>query len=180
MIRLATGRPRLVWPRSGRLRATKSREVPRHMKSSRAIWNPTKDFWESLRRDNPLGVFGEDLKSLAFGSWFTSFCHVLPTYRVDYHAGKSIESVVHCLDISISITICVSNMNIMLRQSPSLMARSPLRSLSNYNGDNSQQIWHKKILTTQVNLYFFTVMTFKLTCPLWYKLLHTCSVSPWI
>ena len=52
-------------------------------------------------------------------------------------------------------------MNITLRQSPSLMARSPLRSLSNYNGDNSQQIWHK-ILTIQVNLYFFTVMTFDL------------------
>ena len=76
------------------------------MKSSRAIWNPTKDFWESLRRDNPLGVLGEDLKSLAFGSWFTSICHVLPTYRVDYHAGKPMESVVYCLDISISIAIC--------------------------------------------------------------------------
>ena len=73
------------------------------MKSSRAMWNPTKDFWESLRRDNPLGVLEEDLKSLAFGSWFTSFCHILPTYRVNYHAGKPIESVVYCLDISIAI-----------------------------------------------------------------------------
>ena len=33
----------LVWPRSGRPRATKSREVVP------AIWNPTKDFFESLQ-----------------------------------------------------------------------------------------------------------------------------------
>ena len=37
-------------------------------------------------------------KSLAFGSWFTSFSPVLPTSRVAYHAGKPIESVVYCLN----------------------------------------------------------------------------------
>ena len=37
-------------------------------------------------------------KSLAFGSWFTSFSRVLPTSRVGYHAGKPIESVVYCLN----------------------------------------------------------------------------------
>ena len=37
-------------------------------------------------------------KSLAFGSWFTSFSRVLPTSQVGYHAGKPIESVVYCLD----------------------------------------------------------------------------------
>ena len=37
-------------------------------------------------------------KSLAFGSWFTSFSRVLPTSRVSYHAGKPIESVVYCLN----------------------------------------------------------------------------------
>ena len=36
-------------------------------------------------------------KSLAFGSWFTSFSRVLPTSRVGYHDGKPIESVVYCL-----------------------------------------------------------------------------------
>ena len=36
-------------------------------------------------------------KSLAFGSWFTSFSSVLPTSRVGYHAGKPIESVLYCL-----------------------------------------------------------------------------------
>ena len=36
-------------------------------------------------------------KSLAFGSWFTSFSRVLPASRVGYHAGKPIESVVYCL-----------------------------------------------------------------------------------
>ena len=35
-------------------------------------------------------------KSLAFGSWFTSFSSVLPTSQVGYHAGKPIESVVSC------------------------------------------------------------------------------------
>ena len=34
-------------------------------------------------------------KSLAFGSWFTSFSSILPTSRVGYHAGKPIESVVY-------------------------------------------------------------------------------------
>ena len=33
-------------------------------------------------------------KSLAFGSWFTSFPRVLPTSNVGYHAGKPIESVI--------------------------------------------------------------------------------------
>ena len=37
-------------------------------------------------------------KSLAFGSWFTSFSRVLPTSHVGYHAGKPIESVVYCLN----------------------------------------------------------------------------------
>ena len=32
-------------------------------------------------------------KSLAFGSWFTSFSRVLPTSRVVYHAGKPIEII---------------------------------------------------------------------------------------
>ena len=41
-------------------------------------------FLWAYRRDNPLG------------SWFTSFSSVLPTSRVGYHAGKPIESVVHC------------------------------------------------------------------------------------
>ena len=36
-------------------------------------------------------------KSLALGSWFTSFPRVLPTSRVGYPAGKPIESVVYCL-----------------------------------------------------------------------------------
>ena len=40
-------------------------------------------------------------KSLAFGSWFTSFSRVLPTSRVGYHAGKPMESMVYCLNISI-------------------------------------------------------------------------------
>ena len=35
-------------------------------------------------------------KSLAFGSWFTSFSYVLPISRV-YHDGKPIEDVVYCL-----------------------------------------------------------------------------------
>ena len=39
-------------------------------------------------------------KSLAFGSWFTSFSRVLPTSRVGYHAGKPIENVVYCLNNS--------------------------------------------------------------------------------
>ena len=37
-------------------------------------------------------------KSLAFGFWFTSFSHVLPTSCVGYHAGKSIETVVSSLN----------------------------------------------------------------------------------
>ena len=38
-------------------------------------------------------------KSLAFGSWFTSFSRVLPAASsVGYHAGKPIESVVYCLN----------------------------------------------------------------------------------
>ena len=37
-------------------------------------------------------------KSLAFGSWFTSFTGVLPTSCVGYHPGKPIESVVYCLN----------------------------------------------------------------------------------
>ena len=36
-------------------------------------------------------------KSLAFGSWFTSFFRVLPTSHMGYHASKSTESVVYCL-----------------------------------------------------------------------------------
>ena len=34
-------------------------------------------------------------KSLAFGSWLTSFSSVLPTSQVGYHAGKPIERVVY-------------------------------------------------------------------------------------
>ena len=37
-------------------------------------------------------------KSLAFGSWFTSFSRVLPTSHVGYHAGKPIESMAYCLN----------------------------------------------------------------------------------
>ena len=37
-------------------------------------------------------------KSLAFGFWFTSFSHVLPTSRVGYQASKPIETVVYCLN----------------------------------------------------------------------------------
>ena len=44
--------------------------------------------WENTRKA---------CKSLAFGSWFTSFSRVLPTSRVGYYAGKPIESVVYCL-----------------------------------------------------------------------------------
>ena len=44
--------------------------------------------WENTRKA---------CKSLAFGSWFTSFPRVLPTSRVGYHAGKPIESVIYCL-----------------------------------------------------------------------------------
>ena len=36
-------------------------------------------------------------KSLAFGSWFTSFSRVLPTSHMVYHSGKPIKSVVYCL-----------------------------------------------------------------------------------
>ena len=36
-------------------------------------------------------------KSLAFGSWCASFTRALSTFRVGYHAGKPIESVVYCL-----------------------------------------------------------------------------------
>ena len=39
----------------------------------------------------------------AFGSWFTSFSHVLPTSRVGYHTIKPIESVVYCLSIPFSM-----------------------------------------------------------------------------
>ena len=45
--------------------------------------------WENTRKA---------CKSLAFGSWFTSFSRVLPTFRVGYHAGKPIESVVYILN----------------------------------------------------------------------------------
>ena len=37
-------------------------------------------------------------KSLAFGSWFTSFSSALPTSCMGYHAGKPIENVIHCLN----------------------------------------------------------------------------------
>ena len=48
------------------------------------------------------GKLIENLKLFnnSFGSWFTSFSRVLPTSRVGYHAGKPIESVVYCLNIS--------------------------------------------------------------------------------
>ena len=36
-------------------------------------------------------------KSIAFGSWFTSFSRDLPTSRVGYLTGKPIESVVYGL-----------------------------------------------------------------------------------
>ena len=39
----------------------------------------------------------------AFGSWFTSFSHVLPTSRVGYHTVKPIESLVYCLSIPVSM-----------------------------------------------------------------------------
>ena len=44
-----------------------------------------------------LGFWENTRKSLAFGSWFTSFSRVLPTSRLGYYAGKPIESVVFCL-----------------------------------------------------------------------------------
>ena len=50
------------------------------------------------RRDIPRGMLGNNrkaCKSLAFGSWFTSFSRVLPTSRVGCHAAKPIESVVY-------------------------------------------------------------------------------------
>ena len=37
-------------------------------------------------------------KSLTFSSWFTSFSGALPTSCMGYHAGKPIESVIHCLN----------------------------------------------------------------------------------
>ena len=37
-------------------------------------------------------------KSLAFGSWITSFSRVLPTSCVGYHAGKPTESVIYYFD----------------------------------------------------------------------------------
>ena len=50
------------------------------------------------RRDIPRGMLGNNrkaCKSLAVGSWFTSFSRVLPTSRVGCHAAKPIESVVY-------------------------------------------------------------------------------------
>ena len=50
------------------------------------------------RRDIPRGMLGNNrkaFKSLACGSWFTSFSRVLPTSRVGCHAAKPIESVVY-------------------------------------------------------------------------------------
>ena len=38
----------------------------------------------------------------AFGSWFTSFSHVLPTSGVGNHACKPTESVLYCLSIPVS------------------------------------------------------------------------------
>ena len=45
--------------------------------------------WENTRKA---------CKSLAYGSWFTSFSRVLPTSQVVYYAGKPIERVVYCLN----------------------------------------------------------------------------------
>ena len=50
--------------------------------------------WENMRKA---------CKTLTFSSWFTSFSHVLPTYRMGYHAGKPIESVVYYLSIVYNI-----------------------------------------------------------------------------
>ena len=47
--------------------------------------------WENTRKA---------CKSRAEGDWFTRFSRVLPTSRVGYHAGKPIESVVYCLNIT--------------------------------------------------------------------------------
>ena len=55
-------------------------------------------------------------KSLAFGSWFTSFSRVLPTSRVGYHSGKPIESVVYCLNIYI-VYISGFSLSLALKQS---------------------------------------------------------------
>ena len=44
--------------------------------------------WENTRKA---------CKSLAFGSWYTSFSHVLPTSPVGYHGSKPVESVLYCL-----------------------------------------------------------------------------------
>ena len=43
------------------------------------------------RLDNPFGMLGEYSKSF--------FSGVLPKFRVGYHAGKPIESVVYCFII---------------------------------------------------------------------------------
>ena len=56
--------------------------------------------WENTRKA---------CKSLAFGSWFTSFSRVLPTFRVGYHAGKPIESVVYIL-INYDLSMIVSSL----------------------------------------------------------------------
>ena len=57
-------------------------------------------------------------KSLAFGSWFTSFSRALPTSCMGYHAGKPIESVIYCLnklelkDIVSWKTTCIKELDI--------------------------------------------------------------------
>ena len=61
-------------------------------------------------------------KSLAFGSWFSSFSRVLPTSQVGYHAGKPIESVVHCL-------------NKRTRIQPLSVWNWTIRSFSSYDGE---------------------------------------------
>ena len=47
------------------------------------------------RRDNPLGMLREHSKSSKSSKGFS---RVLPKYRIGYHAGKPIESVVYCLN----------------------------------------------------------------------------------
>ena len=56
------------------------------------------------RSDNPLGMLGEHSKILEITSLlhviYNIFSCVLPTSCMGYHAGKPIESVVYCLNIS--------------------------------------------------------------------------------
>ena len=68
---------------------------------------PLKVTYLSYAMCHVLSVTRKACKSLAFGSWVTSFSHVLPTSHMGYQAGEPMESVVYCLNNTVLLSSTV-------------------------------------------------------------------------